>query len=522
MGYLGGGLLLAVNIVMIFVLPGTWGPRISFLSVAIWWAVFSIPVFTRIPEPPAATAELAAGETVLSTTFSRLRQTFRDMRRYRELFKMLVAFLIYNDGIGTIIGVAAIYGAELGFDSVALILALLLVQFVGIPFSLIFGALPSKDDQRRPFYLAFVLFNLVALPLAGFLGLALLPGEISGAPLPPYEPTATAVGEGVLLAQADALTYIGEWEEALVPGKVLEVGGIAGFLNDPFGGPAEDVLYVKGANPGDSLEITFIGQEVELTYSTGPDYGTWDAYLDGAPALDTDGEEVHIDAYSEAARYGVTESILAETPGEHVLSLVNSAAANPDSSGTQLALSQIEVLPPARQNNLGIIIGLILAVEAVGLLFAWLLGKPLFSGLADTFDTKRSIYLALVIYSVIAVWGFFLNSTVEFWFLAWMVAVVQGGSQALSRSLYASMSPAAKSGEFFGLFGVMEKFASLIGPLLFAGAGLAFGSSRPAILSLIALFVIGIILLARVDVDEGRRVAQEEDAEYLRAHAGEG
>ena len=63
MGYLGGGLLLAVNVVMIQLLPGTWGPRLSFLSVAIWWAVFSIPVLRRVPEPPAATAKLGEGRT---------------------------------------------------------------------------------------------------------------------------------------------------------------------------------------------------------------------------------------------------------------------------------------------------------------------------------------------------------------------------------------------------------------------------------------------------------------------------
>ena len=80
------------------------------------------------------------------------------------------------------------------------------------------------------------------------------------------------------------------------------------------------------------------------------------------------------------------------------------------------------------------------------------------------------------------------------------------------------MSPAAKSGEFFGLYGVMEKFSAVIGPLLFAAAAAAFGSSRPAVLSLILLFLIGIALLSMVDVDEGRRVAQEEDAEILGAH----
>jgi len=146
MGYLGGGLLLAVNVAMIMFLPGTWGPRLSFLSVAIWWAVFSIPLFRRVPEPPAATATLAPGQSVLRVSWERIVGTFKDIRRYRQLFKYLIAFLIYNDGIGTIIGVAAIYGAELGFGSTELILALLLVQFAGIPFSLIFGRLPKPAE----------------------------------------------------------------------------------------------------------------------------------------------------------------------------------------------------------------------------------------------------------------------------------------------------------------------------------------------------------------------------------------
>ena len=64
--------------------------------------------------------------------------------------------------------------------------------------------------------------------------------------------------------------------------------------------------------------------------------------------------------------------------------------------------------------------------------------------------------------------------------IAWMVAVVQGGSQALSRSLYAAMSPASMSGEFFGFFSIMSKFSAIVGPLIFAGAVIAFGNSRPA------------------------------------------
>ena len=88
---------------------------------------------------------------------------------------------------------------------------------------------------------------------------------------------------------------------------------------------------------------------------------------------------------------------------------------------------------------------------------------------------------------------------------------------SLSRSLFASMIPAAKSGEFFSLFGIMEKFATLLGPLLFAGAAAVFGSSRPAVLSLILFFIVGIALLLRVKVEEGRLAARTEDKSLKRS-----
>ncbi len=519
LGYLGGGLLLAINVVMIQMLPGTWGARLSFLSVAIWWAVFSIPLFLHVPEPPAATAKLAPGENVVTVSFKRLWETLKDIRQYRELFKFLIAFLIYNDGIGTIIGVAAIYGAELGFGTLELILALLLVQFVGIPFSLIFGNLPNPQEKRRPLFLAFILFNLIFLPLGGIVGLRLLPGNLTGAALPPYTSTANAVGTGIYTVGSEAIRYEGAWEQQIIPAEALSARGLVALLSGT--GQAEDTPYAIAHTAGARYDFAFNGQKVKLTYSTGPDRGIWSVEIDGEPVIDADsGRPLLIDAYNETVRYGVTTTIAAEEAGEHVLSVISTGEKNPRSSGTALTLAQIEVLPPVRQNNLGLIIGLIFAVEVVGAVLALLLGRPLFAALSQTMTTKRSIILALIIYATIAVWGYFLNSTIEFWFLAWLVAIVQGGSQALSRSLYASMSPAAKSGEFFGLYAIMEKFASLIGPLLFAAAALIFNSSRPAILSLIALFVIGIVVLITVNVEEGRRVAQAEDAELLGTGSG--
>jgi len=507
LGYLGGGILLAVNVVMIFTLGNNWGSRLSFLSVAIWWAVFSIPLFRRVPEPPTATEALKPGENVLTVSFRRIAQTFLDIRRYKELFKYLIAFLIYNDGIGTIIGVAAIYGAELGFGTIELILALLLVQFVAGPYALIFGSLPvragedptGKAARRRPIYLAFILFSLVALPLVGIGGRYLLPGTLSGAPLPAYEAAGSAVGEGTFLAGDAAVDTTGTWSSETISAKVVREDA--------------DVLYVTTAEPGARAELAFNGQKVELIYSTGPDRGIWAVEIDGKPLIDDEtGGPLTINAYNATVRYGVRTTLQADAPGVHTLSLINTGDKDAKSQGTTMALAQVSVLPPIRKSNLGVVIGLVVAVEAIGFALAWLLGRPLFGKLAARLDTRISIILSLIVYAAIAVWGFFLDSVVEFWFLAWMVAVVQGGSQALSRSLYAHLSPAAKSGEFFGLFAIMEKFSSLLGPLLFAAAGLLFNSSRPAVLGLIVFFIVGIVLLLFVDVKEGHRVAKEEDA----------
>jgi len=502
MGYLGGGILLAINVVMIQAMPDTWGARLSFLSVAVWWAVFSIPIFRYVPEPPAATIKKNAGENVLSASFERLWATLKDMRQYRELFKFLIAFLLYVDGIGTIIGVAAIYGAELGFGSVELVLALLLVQFVGIPYSLIFGRLPDPNEKRRPMYLAFVLFNLIALPLVGIAGARRLPADITGTPPAPFAATASAVGQGVVLAGDPAVTYTGSWNAETILAETL--------------GEQKDVDYMFSGEVGASYSIAFNGQGVSITHSTGPDHGEWAVELDGQPLVDEDsGQPLRVDGFSSSVRYGVRQDFQAQSPGEHTLRLINTGEQNPASLGMRISLAEIEILPPMRQSNLLAILGLIVGVELLGFILALSLGRRLFSGLAKTMDTKRSILLALVIYSAIAIWGYFLDSVIEYWFLAWMVAVVQGGSQALSRSLFASLSPAAKSGEFFGLFGIMEKFSGVLGPLVFAFAATSFGSSRPAVLGIIAFFIVGGYLLSRVNVAEGKQVAQAEDAALL-------
>jgi MFS transporter, UMF1 family len=273
LGYVGGGLLLAINLAWILK-PALFGlgdagvaSRLSFLSVAVWWLVFSIPMFRRVPEPAVRPQNLHRDGSPIGASLRQLVVTLRDLRRYRQALLMLVAFLIYNDGVGTIIRMAGPYGKEIGLPENALITAFVMVQFVGIPFAFAFG---------------------------------------------------------------------------------------------------------------------------------------------------------------------------------------------------------------------------------------WLAGR---------IGAKTSIFVALVVYVAISIVAYYMTTAWQFFLLSFLVATVQGGSQALSRSLFASMIPPEKSSEFFGFFGVFEKFAGIVGPALFAITVRATGSSRNAILSVIAFFVVGAALLWMVDVEEGKRVA---------------
>jgi UMF1 family MFS transporter len=278
-GYLGGGVLLAINLTMIQ-RPSWFGiadagaaVRLSLASVGIWWLLFSIPLFRRVPEPPGSNhAGAATADSLLVTGFWRLLETFKELRRYKQAFLLLVAFLVYNDGIQTIIRMATTFGSEIGIDQNAMIAALLITQFIGIPFAFLFG---------------------------------------------------------------------------MVAGRV---------------------------------------------------------------------------------------------------------------------------------------------------------------------GAKRAVITGLAVYAFIIVLAYYMTSAVHFYALAIMVGMVQGGTQALSRSLFASMIPRHKSSEFFAFFGVFERYAGILGPLVFAVMVQSTGQSRNAILAVLTFFIVGGALLTFVDVETGRGAARQAEA----------
>jgi UMF1 family MFS transporter len=287
LGYLGGGIMLLLSLIVILkpaligIAPGTSSTlpaRLSFLATALWWALFAIPLFRRVPEPPMTRErdEMVGTIAAIRASITRLAETLRELRGFRYAFLLLVASLIYSDGINTIIRMAAVYGTEIGIPQNAQIAAIVMVQFVGIPFAFLFGMLASR-----------------------------------------------------------------------------------------------------------------IG-------------------------------------------------------------------------------------------------------------------------------AKRAIFIGLAVYAVISILGYFMHTTLHFFLLAFLVGTVQGGTQALGRSLFASMVPRHKSGEFFGFYAVFERFGAIIGPLVFGAVVAATGSSRLAILSIISFFVVGAGLLTLVNVEEGQRAARLADEGVVR------
>ena len=128
---------------------------------------------------------------------------------------------------------------------------------------------------------------------------------------------------------------------------------------------------------------------------------------------------------------------------------------------------------------------------------------------AQKIGTKNAVFVAIGGYAVITFLAYFMNDRLHFFALAGLIGLFQGGIQALSRSLYARLIPVGKEGEFFGFYNMLGKFAAVIGPVLMGWVTLATGSVRLGILSILILFILGALLLMKVDFEEGERLAKE-------------
>jgi len=169
LGYLGGGLLFLVNVFMylkpeIFGIPdGATAIKLSFLSVAVWWAVFTIPLILFVPEPK--NYDSVNINNAIQMGWIQLIQTFKEIRNMKVVGTFLLAYFFYIDGVDTIIKMAVDYGMSLNFSGESLIIALLIVQFVAFPAALIYGRLGAKVGAKRA-----IMIGIIAYSVITFLG----------------------------------------------------------------------------------------------------------------------------------------------------------------------------------------------------------------------------------------------------------------------------------------------------------------------------------------------------------------
>lgn len=197
LGYLGGGLLFAVNVAMTLN-PGFFGlqnaaeaVRVSFFIVGIWWLVFTLPLLFLVDEPTSAEKPISLINPrnllkLAKISFSEIVRTFYNLRERKSAFTFLIAYFFYIDGVNTIIKMAVDYGMSLGFKSDSLIIALLLVQFVGFPAAIGFSALAEKIGSQRALKIAIATYALVTVAATGlqfewhFYALAFVIGLVQG------------------------------------------------------------------------------------------------------------------------------------------------------------------------------------------------------------------------------------------------------------------------------------------------------------------------------------------------------
>lgn len=276
LGYLGGGLLFAVNVAAVLN-PSLFGlrdaaqaTRLSFLSVAIWWALFSIPLLRFVREPALPASTHAPLEAV-AVAFRQLRHTLEHIRQLRVTFGFLLAYWLYIDGVDTIIRMAVDYGLSIGLEEKHLIGALLLTQFVGFPAAIVFGSLGERLGAKRGIligigvYIGVTLWAAQMETASEFYALAATVGLVQGG--------VQALSRSLyarLIPVASATEFFGFYN---MLGKFAAILGptLVGFVGVATGSPRASILAVLVLFVGGALLLMRV--DVEAGQSAAEAFG---------------------------------------------------------------------------------------------------------------------------------------------------------------------------------------------------------------------------------------------------------
>ena len=396
-GYIGGGLLLLFHLIVLIMFDyDDLVTRLALASVGLWWYGWSLYTFATIPEPHVENPLPSLG-VVKSTqlAFSELKQTFGEISSFKILFTYLIAFLLFNDGIQTVLAQAGVYAViTLGVTSTTLIATILIIQFVGALGATVFKWIAEFTSSKQALMYSLVVWVVVIILATGF--------AIE-------EPTEKKDFDYQLIYDTPTETFLVEAVPDLGNGKAdLAWEDLVGDWD-----PDDENKSVMQAD-----ELAFLIEQIV----TG-DGQRFSLYYDLTTTLD--------------ANFVIGP--------EHP---------------SQLGDEELDAVPIWMRSN---------------------------------------------------VWGpLGLSADLQFLLVGAILGLVMGGSQALARSIFASMTPDSRSFEFFGFFGLSIRVSTIFGPLIYGWLAFKY-DARVGVLSLAILVILGALLFLTVDVDEGRRVAIEEE-----------
>ena len=474
-GYLGGGLLLLVHLVMVMMIVDDTGSNpdwvIPFVmaSSGVWWLGFAMLTFKYVPEPPIENEmESLSFSDSASLAFTELRKTFGQIDRFKTLFIYMLAYFFFIDGINSVTALAGIYGITvLGLTTTALIATILVIQFVAAPCAIAFTKLAEATNTKYALTLSLVGWVVVVL------------GAMSFAPL-------------ALDAHSDYdIQY--DWDS--------DGDGIADHSDDNIDGDwyTNEEEIAAGTDPLDASshppELQSSMQQVRLegagqyVISTGANAYALTIAVEG-DEQDWTSEWMDVMAVHQHEDYTDKTVYAFDDPeNEYLISSTNN-------------LERMEAFFATFNEESRFSYN----VQGGPLDASSVMGEKHPTSLGDgPLDAIPSAVRDLV-------WQpMGINVMFQFLLLGCMAGALLGGSQGLARSLFGQMVPETRSAEFFGFFGFFGKVAALLGPMIYGILTVAY-DSRVGVASLCILIIIGTVMMRFVDVEAGRADAQAEDA----------
>ncbi len=474
-GYLGGGLLLLVHLVMVMMIVDDNGSNpdwvIPFVmaSSGAWWLGFAMLTFKYVPEPPIENEMESLGfSESASLAFTELRKTFGQIDRFKTLFIYMLAYFFFIDGINSVTALAGIYGITvLGLTTTALIATILVIQFVAAPCAIAFTKLAEATNTKYALTLSLVGWVVVVLGAMSFAPLALDAHS-------DYDIQYDWDSDGDGIADHSDDNIDGDWytnEEEIAAGTdpldaSSHPSGLQSTLQQARLEGVGQYVISTGANAY-ALTIAVEGDEQDWT-------SEW---------MDVMAVHQHED-YTDKTVYAFDDP-----ENEYLISSTNN-------------IERMEAF---------------FATFTEESRFSYnVQGGPLdgSSGMGEKHPTSLGDGPLDAIPSTVRdlVWQpLGINVMFQFLLLGCMAGALLGGSQGLARSLFGQMVPETRSAEFFGFFGFFGKVAALLGPMIYGILTVAY-DSRVGVASLCILIIIGTVMMRFVDVEAGRADAQAEDA----------